>query len=129
MFDVFNDLQHQFIGMYMIACVCVCCHPLHIFSPDCSRAETERGLNRKHIIEGNKSIFLSSALSFTSPHHLKPHCTPVISFFYLLPSLFLPVCVSSVFFDIARREHPAEFESCISRRHRTSETGVLSALL
>lgn len=46
-------------------CVCVCCvladSPLISCFSSCCRAETERGLNRKHIIEGKQFFFFSAS--------------------------------------------------------------------
>lgn len=85
------------LWVWMCACACFDTFDMHFFH-SCCRAETERGLNRKHIIEGNTSIFPSSALSFTSPHHTEPRCSPVISLhlaLFLPPSLF-PFSLSSL---------------------------------
>lgn len=63
---------------------CVCCVPF-IFCSSCCRAETERGLNRKHIIEG-KLLFSPLpppvASSFTSPRHACSCRFPLISLPY-----------------------------------------------
>lgn len=57
-----------------------------IFCSSCCRAETERGLNRKHIIEGKQVFFFLSppvASSFTWPRHACSCCFPLISLSYL----------------------------------------------
>lgn len=114
LFAVFNDLTRLRRESCVCASMCAFACPLApltctSFPPVC-RAETERGLNRKHIIEGNKSVFLSSALSLMSPHHWESCCSPVISLFCLFS--FLPLCL--LYSVIV---HPAEFESCMSRWH------------
>lgn len=92
-FGMFNDPMPLVWVVWL--CLDVCARmsadtlDVHFF-PSRYRAETERGLNRKHIIEGNKLIFLSSALSLMSPHHSEPCCSPVISLLYLPPSSFFP---------------------------------------
>lgn len=62
----------RLVCMSVNLCFCIDTPDTHL---SCCRAETERGLNRKHIIEGNKSIFLASASSFPSPCHSKPCCS------------------------------------------------------
>lgn len=113
-FGVFNDPMPLTWVVWLCRDVCarVFADTLDVhFFPSSFRAETERGLNRKHIIEGNKQIFLSSALSLMSPHHSEPCCSPVISLLYLFsPVLLLPFTLSSPLFV-----HKPESKGCISQ--------------
>lgn len=68
LFGTFGDLiriLHLYVHMLCLAHACADLHHA-LFSLFCCRAETERGLNRKHIIEGN----------FPSPP-LCPACHPI----------------------------------------------------
>lgn len=114
---MFNDQFMRVVCMRVNALVCMCVGTLVMhFFPSCCRAETERGLNRKHIIEGNKSIASPPLCPSHHPITQSPRCTPVISLFYLFSCpLFLAVCVFSLLFDFSQHVHPAEFERCISQ--------------
>lgn len=93
LFGIVDDPIRITTAVWVCGCACVEIPVNALLSLFCCRAETERGLNRKHIIEGNfPSLSLSlsslpSALSFVSPHHSQARCSWLISHFYPFSSL------------------------------------------